>query len=1020
MPPPPRGGWLPSLALTRTVTARMLLLALVAVGVIVWRGMPVELIPSGFTPPFLFVQVPTLRAAPADIEQRIAIPAEELLATVRNVNRIGTRIGTNSASFLMEFRDGTDMDAAWNQVRDRLDRLRPELGDEMGRTLIWKYNPADDPMVWFGLSGTAHRTLSAATVDAVITPRLERIPGVSRVEAFGAAEPTVIIALDEPAVASAGLTVAELVEQLARDNFALAVGSIEDAGRVIPLRLTARFGSVEELRETPVGNGRRLGDVARVEVEDRADDALFRVNGEDAVMLAVYREAGANAVETSARVVRALEHELPGDPALEGLSLHVFFAQGDVITEALDNLGQTALWGGAFAVLVLFLFLRRPGMTLVVAAAIPLSMLLTLVVMQAMGRTLNVLSLTGMMLAVGMVVDNAIVVTENIQRRRQEGLPPREAALHGAAEVALAITVATLTTVVVFLPLILMSGSETLSFYLAEIGLPVCAGLLASLLVSLFFLPLASVMALGQGLPPDLPAVRWLEDALFRLVTLALRRRGDAFLIILLAFATVAWPLPRVIQTDRAEANINDFRVWMTFDDRTGPDERRAAASMAEAALLEAADELGIAHLMLRYGSGVARPQLRAFLRPPGERALDREEIIERAVERLPSVPGMNVSLAWDSTGSPNEPVTVRVVGPDSNRLAELGDAFGQRLRLIPGIRSVQVEGGEAGREELHLRVDRERSSRLGLSPMMVGAVVDYSLRGRRLPDLQREGDVLPVRVEGEGTERRELVDLMSLELAGMDEEGNRQGISLDTVTSVELRRGYTSISRENRRTSLSLTLYTDREDLDRLAREIDAAAAAFDWPRGYALEKGDRFRALEEGAEDRRFALVLAITFVFLLMGVLFESIRVPFVILFSIPFAFVGVYWTLYLTGTPFDTMAGVGMVLLVGIVVNNAIVLIDRVQELRRAGRGIDRAIAEGARDRLRPILMTALTTIFGLVPMAIGTSALVGIPYAPLGRAVIGGLIASTLTTLVVVPLVYRVILGGRTDTGPERA
>lgn len=1006
-----RGSWLPALALTRTVTARMLLMALVVVGLLVWRGMPVELIPSGFTPPFLFVQVPTLRAAPADIEQRIAMPAEELLATVRNVTRMGTRISTNSASFILEFRDGTDMDAAWNQVRDRLDRLRPQLGDEIGRTLIWKYNPADDPLVWFALGGSRGRSLSAATVDAVLVPRLERIPGVSRVEAFGAAEPTVVIALDEPAVATAGLTTAELIERLSRDNFALAVGTLQEAGRVLPVRLTARVHSVEELRALEVGNGRRLGEIARVEVIDRQEDAVFRVNGQDAVMVAVYRESGANAVATSARVVRALEQELPRDPALEGLSLHVFFSQGDVILEALGNLRETALWGGLFAVIVLFLFLRRPGMTLMVAGAIPLSLLLTLIVMQLFGRTLNVLSLTGMMLAVGMVVDNAIVVTENIQRKRQRGLSRHDAALQGAAEVALAITVATLTTVVVFLPLILMSGSETLSFYLSEIGLPVCAGLLASLLVSLFFIPLGSLVALGRQPPPDLAGVRWMEDTLARVVALALRRRADAILLVVLAFATVAWPLPRVIQTDRAEANINDFRIWLNFSDRMSPDERREAAIRAEQALLAQADELGIAHLMLRLGTGVSRPQLRAFLVAPGERKLDRDTIIERAVEGLPTIAGMDTSLSWDSTGSPNEPVTVQLVGPDSVRLAELAEEMARRLRTLSGVTSVQVEAGDAGREELHVRVQRDRAIGLGLTPLMIGAAIDYSLRGRPLPSMQRDDDVLPVRVEGDGTEERELLDLLSMELPvlpGLDIEGADR-VTLESVTTIAMRRGYPSISREDRRTSLSLTLYTTREDLEGLGREIDAVAAGFDWPRGYSLQKGSRFRALEEGAEDRRFALVLAITFVFLLMGVLFESIRVPFIVLFSIPFAFVGVYWTLYLTGTPFDTMAGVGMVLLVGIVVNNAVVLVDRASWLNREGLPLDAALIQAGGERLRPILMTALTTVFALIPMALGEGSIAGIPYYPLARAVIGGLIASTFLTLIWVPVFTLLLL-----------
>lgn len=979
----------------------MLLVAMVVLGVIARLNIPVELIPSGFTPPFLYVEVPTLRAAPADVEARVGIPVEERLSTVRNVAELRGRISSTSAGFFLTFRDGTDMDVAYNQVRDRIDRVMPTLDDSVGQYFVWKYDPTDEPIIFFGVS-FPEDVNAAWLIDNLIVPRLERQPGVSRVEAYGAPSRVVSIEVDDRLASAAGVGLAGVIDRLSNDNFSLSGGTIEDGGNRLPLRVTSRYDSLAEIASLPVGNGLRLSDIASVEVEDRAEKAVYRINRTPSVFLAVYKESTANTVDVAAAVRTRVDETLATDPRLEGFDAAWFFDQGTLIEGAIDTLEETALWGGLFAIIVLTFFLRRVGMTVLITLAIPASLLMTVVVMYFMGRTLNVLSLTGLMLSVGMVVDNAIVVVESIQSRMLLGDKPREAAVKGTGEVALAVVVATLTTVVVFAPLILMTGNETFSFYLSQIGLPVCVALIASLLISLVFLPLAAAFSLSARQPAEVVVVTWLQDKYAVALAWALRHRVDAMLVGTVALISLFVVRTQVPRTDQSEPNFNDFSVFVEMPDEAGWSERVDTLLAYETAIWDAREALGVENLMVRMGSG-RRPQVRAFLVPPEERELSREEIIANASQMLPQFAGVRTSLDWGDSGSATDAMSVRVVGPDSRVLARLAEEAARRMRHVNGVTSVRTEAGDDGGEELHFVVDRERALRLGLSAATVGGTIDFALRGRELERLRTPTEELPILVQGDLSEVDEVSEIVQLRLPSVVSD-----VVLSDVSTLQRERGWGTIDRENRRTVASITIMSQREDLDVLRGELDQVLDGMDWPRGYSRELGGRFEALEADRRDQNLAVLLAVCFVFLLMGVLFESIVLPFSILLSIPFAFVGVYWALFLTNTSFDMMAGVGVIILIGIVVNNAIVLVDRIGDLRQGGMARAAAVCEAGRQRLRPIVMTAATTIFGLVPMAIGTQSLVGIPYAPLGRAIIGGLAASTVLTLFVVPLFYTLL------------
>ena len=993
--------FIPKLAVNRPTAVMMLFLAMLVIGAIAYLQIPLELLPAGYTPPFLYLQIPTRQSTPSDVEQEIAIPTEEMLNTVRHIKRLKGRVMANSAGFLIEFQDGTDMDLAYNQVRDRLERLMPDLPEEVGHPFIWKYDPNADPIFWVGITFDEELSNPHHFIELNLVRKLERVAGVSTIEMNGADEKIISIDIDQKLASSANVGTYQLVRQLMGDNFALSSGELYEDDRLFPVRVMARYETIQDIQRIPVGKESNLQDVGTVSYDFEKEDTIHRINGKKGVFITVFKEAEANTVEVCKNLETYLK-EIKKDPKFKNFTFHFFFNQGNLITDSLDNLTDTALLGGFFAVIILFLFLKRPRTTLIVSLGIPISLLITVIVLYFTNNTLNVLSLMGLMLSVGMVVDNGIVVIENIQRFQTSGKSRKEAAISGASEVGLAILVATTTTVVVFLPLIFSSGNETLSFFLGKIGVPVIVSLLASLVVSLVLIPPATTRLAQSKVVEPGAVMKLLEKGYASGLKWILSHRTDAFVIMAVLMFSITIPMENIKKADEASSNINDFRLRFNFPSNYNLEQKNDYFKALEQNCKEQWADLEIKDMVVSLGGRRSRPEVRVFLNPPEERKKSRDEIIKEFTELIPESPGVEWKIGWGRGGSgDSSSVTVTLVGPSSARLAELSVGVIRRLKEVPGVVSIDTDIGETGSDELLFTMDRDNMNRSGLSPTIVGGTVDYALRGRRLPNFHGRDHEIEMWVKVNEADRDELSDLNRMDLQGTTGTRTR----LDTVTNRVFSKGYGQINRENGKTVLAIQLSTTEDDLKALSEEIDKVLAGIALPRGYRIEKGNRFKKMEENEDTLSSSLLMAIVFVFLLMAILFESLVIPFSILLSVPFALLGVYWLLYITQTTMDVMAGVGMVILVGIVVNNAIVMVDRVQQLRRQGLERKQALIQGGCQRLRPILMTALTTICGLIPMALGSAGLIGIPYAPLGRTVIGGLIASTFLTLFVVPLFY---------------
>jgi HAE1 family hydrophobic/amphiphilic exporter-1 len=996
---------LPSFAYSRPVTVIVTFVALLVLGALAWVRVPMQLMPDGFEPRFLWVWVPYANSTPTETDDVIVSPIEEQLSTLSGVKVIRSRARPDSATFAIEFHPSIDMDEAYNDTVDRLERAMPDLPEEVERYGVFKFNPDDEPIVWAGVTFPDEVDDPYRVVNKVIIPQIERVPGVASVDSWGSRSRRIFVDYDRDRMLAHGVNLEQVQRSLGNDNFQMSGGRITSEGAVRHVRSLARFPDAEVLERYPInGDGLVLGDIADISLRGVASADINRVNGRRASAIAVRKESSANTVEVAKRVEAVLE-EIRSDKRVEGSDFIVFFSQGDLIAESNRTLRDAALTGGLFSVLVLWIFLREWRMTLLISASIPFSLLITITVLYFRGDSLNLIGTMGLMLAVGMVVDNAIVVIESIYRRRAEGIPLQEAAVGGTAEVGLAIVASTATTMVVFLPVILMSEDADAGFFLEALGLPVVFALGASLLVALVFAPLATRFVGGGEIKPDPAWLTWLSGKYEALLQGTLRRRADATAsIIATLMLTVMVAVPGVQCTQSAEGGLNDFNIRFTVPRDATPRQREDVVHTLEDIVEADKDRWAVRAYRAELDGSATRGEITVFLKDDGE--LSREEVIEEAKTKLPKeIPGVTASIGWSQENESSQ-MKMTIFGQDMAVLEELGDEVVRRVQHVDGVLAAERDIDDQGLDEIRLRPDREALNRYGVSAMSVASTVAFAMRGRALDPIGTGLTEVDVETRLELEDRSDLETLLDFPVFS---PVTMSLVPVRALADSEYGKGPQSIRRQNRRTSIQVTIDLQK-DVERsdITPALGAALEDMALPRGYSVDNDD-WRA-EQDAENAAifFAMGMSVCFVYLLMGILFESWLLPVSILATIPMAMMGAFWGLFLTDTPMDTMAGIGLIVLNGVVVNNGIVLVDLITQLRHEGMPRDEAIREACRRRLRPILMTAVTTIFGLLPMAFGSSDFIGIPYAPLGRTVIGGLTAATVLTLVFVPWLYAVL------------
>jgi len=1048
-------------ATRRRVTVLMVTVAIVLFGMVSLSRLKLNLLPD-LSYPTLTVRTDLTGAAPLELETLVTRPIEEAVGIIRNVRNVRSVSRSGQSDVILEFAWGTDMDLAGIDVREKLDLL--ELPLAASRPILLRFDPSSEPVMRIAFMDTeawAASERAASTnprerlkmlrrfADERLKNELESVEGSAAVKASGGYEDEIQVFVDQGRLAQLGLSIETVSRRLAEENVNLSGGRLEQGSERFLVRTLNEFSSVQDMADSiiAVKDGRPvyLRDVARVESGYKDRDAITRVNGRESVELAVYKEGDANTVQLAGGVrarLAELEKNLPA-----GSELKVVYDQSKFISSAIGEVREAAIIGGLLAILVLYLFLRDARATLITGVAIPVSVIGTFLLMYAFDLSLNIMSLGGIALAVGMLVDNAVVVLESIVRRREQGMSQVDAAREGTREVATAVTAATLTSVAVFFPMVFISGVAGQLF--KDQALTVTFALVFSLVVAITLVPM---LAAGRPALPPQPDAAPLGRASARLARLAALRRRAAGAVS--AFFRRLFSLPvRLTQAGlRAVERAYHPALQWSLAHRGRVVAVAVAALLATAALVprlgtELIPQLsqGEFILDLRLAPGtpleetdraVAAAQLMTTAQPevaqsysvtgtgnrldanptdagentgrisvtlaPGSKRDDEDRVIGRLRSGLDQLAGVQYQFSRPALFSFATPLEVEIAGYDLDRLRDAASQV--RLAMEQSERFSDIKSTvEAGSPEIQILFDQERASGLGLEVRELADRVVSSVRGdvaTRYKLRDRKIDVLVRSVDTRASSIEEIRNLIV-------NPGSAQPVPLSAVAEVRLATGPAEIRRARQERVAIVSANLARGDLGSAVGELERIVDGIQLPAGTTVSVSGQSEEMKQSFASLQFTLVLAVFLVYLVMASQFESLLHPFVILLTIPLALIGAVWAMYLTGTTVNVVAYIGVIMLAGIVVNQSIVLIDAVNQARARGLDKHAAIVEGGRTRLRPILITKLTTILGLMPMALGLGEGAEIRQ-PMAITVIGGVAISGFFTLLVIPVVYSLL------------
>ncbi|MFH1998449.1 MAG: efflux RND transporter permease subunit [Planctomycetota bacterium] len=963
--------------------------------------------------------------APAEVENLVTTQVEEAAGVLKGLRSIHSVSRPGVSEVTLEFDWGASMDMLSMDVREKLDRL--VLPEDAEDPVVLRFDPSLDPIMRLAFVGTGDLADIRQVADRKIKQVFETIKGVAAASVKGGFEEEIQINIDQERLAAMGISMDQVRQVVGASNINLPGGLLESSDSQFLIRMVNEFDSIEEIADLIISRGShslvRLIDVAEVKRGFREREEITRVNGTESVEIDIFKEGDANIVQTAAEVrerMDSLAAQLP-----EGSHLFTLFDQSRFIERAVDEVRTAALVGGALAVLILFAFLRHVRSTLIIATSIPLSVLATFMCMYRMDLSLNIMSLGGLTLGIGMLVDNAIVVIESIfRKRRDEGLSMTGAAIEGTVEVGGAVVASTLTTVAVFLPIVFVEGVAGQLF--GDMAITVTLSLLASLVIAVTLIPMLSAAG-SRGAPASEKALKttelkttenvtpmtlgWFSTLYDRFLRGALRLRWTTLFAAAVLFCA-AWAAMPLIETELIPAiSEGEFFFEATLPEGTPLETTNRALRQMERLT---SDELGVECCYSTVGSRLVAGGMSLSTKAEhyGQMNVvlaDRDDEIgeEACAERLrrgfEAIPDLAVKHGKPSYFSLKTPIEVILFSEDRSALDRYAAQVEQVLGRVPGLVDLR-SSLEEGSPEFRIIFDRDRLASLGMDMLTLSDTMRNRLQGvvpTRFKDQDRQIDI---RVRNCEADRAGLDDIKNLIVPGGPEG---KPIRLLTLADVQIDRGPAEIHRIGQQRAAVLTGNLEGRSLGAVVNDIRAELASLPPMPGVAVELGGQNEEMQVSFNSLCFALGLAVFLVYLVMASTFESLVHPFVVLFTLPLAGVGVVAGLLLTGTEVSVIVLIGVVMLVGIVVNNAIVLIDKVNQLRREGMGKRDAVIRACHVRLRPILMTTLTTVLGLLPMALSVGEGAEL-RSPLAITVSFGLMMSTLLTLVVIPAVYMVV------------
>ena len=1005
---------LAELSIKRPVSTIMLFVSLVVVGLIAAVRLPLESMPE-MTAPFVFVQLPYPGSTPEEVERNVLRPAEEALGTMSGIQSISGRANADGAQLMVWFTDwGRDVAVAAADARQRLDASRDQLPSDFQRYFIWRFSTNDQSAMTVRLTSKGGDLRSQADrIDRDFKRQLERLPGVARVEVDGIPQMEVEIALHPDRLTAAGVALNELVSRMQSANFAVSAGEIEDGGMRLRVQPIGELSNLQQLRDMPVNaKGIRLGDIADVALKPKRMDYARIIDGRPAVAIDIYKERTANLVDMS-KVVRAKLDEIKASGSARGIDMEVVDDAGQGVISSLSALAEAGAIGLVLSIAVLFFFLRHWPSTLMVTLAIPICFIMTLGFMYFSGVTLNVLSMMGLLLAIGMLVDNAVVVVESIyQERERHPDNPRYASIIGTKHVAIALTAGTLCHCIVFLPN--MFGTRNmLTIQLSQIAITITVSLLASWLVAVSLIPMLSArlktppaVASHKGIIPRLQS----RYAKFLRWTLEHRGASVAGILLVIAISIVPMMLSKKSMMDAQDPDRVD--IFYQWNGAYTKDQMGDEIAKVERYINANRQRFHVKQLNSRWGEqGWARTTIRLDVKD----ASLVSKIEEDVRKGMPKSARAKIGIGNQQDDTGQQGVSVNLLGDSGQGLKDLAADLLPALARQPELRDVRIDSGDQN-SELTISVDRVRAASYGFSSSDVAKYVGMALRGSNLREFQRDQKQIPVTVRFAGAEQSRIEDLQGFMVQAAD---GRQ-VPLMAMVNAQVKPSANQIQRSDRQTSLKIQANVSPGSTGEQAHAaIEKVFKATSFPPGYGytFKSGNGFQGGDEMMSQMLFNLLIAVIMIYIVMAAVFESLLFPAAIMSGVVFSIFGVFWAMFLTGTTFNIMAFIGILVLMGVVVNNGIVMIEHINNRRRAGMSRTDALVEGSKERLRPILMTMGTAILAMVPIAVSNTQIAGDgpPYNPMARAIAGGLAFSTLVSLLFLPTIYAILDDWRAAT-----
>ncbi|SHK34609.1 efflux RND transporter permease subunit [Paramaledivibacter caminithermalis] len=1016
---------LSKIAVKRPVTIVMITFMIIILGVVSLTKLPIDLFPE-IEVPIAIVSTSYSGVGSQEMEELVTKPIEEAIATVSDIENVRSISSEGSSIVVAEFAFGTDMDFATLDMREKVDMVKGLLPEEAGTPMVLKIDPNAFPIIQLSLSNGGDLAKLQVIGEDSIKPKLERLPGVASVDVSGGKENQIEVVVNMEKLNGYGLTIDRLSQILRAENLNLPGGEVKKGKQKLTIRTMGEFQSVEEISSLPItlpsGGIVYLSDIADVNMNYKEVESIVKTNGKNSINISIQKQSGTNTVKVADRVNQELEKLKNEFPDIE---INVVMDQSEFIKQSIDNVIKNAIVGAVLAIFILYLFLRNVRTTFIIGTAIPISIIATFILIYFYGITLNMMTLGGLALGVGMLVDNAIVVLENIYRFRQEGYSRKEAAIKGAQEVGMAVTASTLTTVAVFLPMVFVEGITSAIF--KEFSLSVAMSLGASLIVSLTLIPMLCSKFLkvdrmqGKKHHGRFRLFDFLYDSFDKIfakvesiykkiLNWAIGHRKSTVAIAIAIFITSMASAVMVGAEFFPETDEGQFTVNISLPEGSKLESTHEVVLEIEDSIKNIKEvetifsTIGSTGRRFSSSNSSNTGSVYVVLKDLKDRKRSTSEVADEVRKMVMDIPGAEVGVEVTSQGmggGTGAPISVDIKGDDLDELKKIADDLKTSIEGIEGTREVKSSFGE-GIPEVQIKIKRKNASQYGLTSAQIASSIKGTILGQTATRYKFDGEEIDVVIKGDSIFKESISNLGQTSIKtpmGID-------VPLNQIADISIDRGPVTINRDDQVRTVSVTSQIMGRDLGSITKDIEKVLSQYPMPEGYSYDISGQNEDMMESFEDLFMALLLAIVLVYMVIASQFESLIHPFTIMFSVPLAVSGGMFGLFITGRSLSVPAFIGIIMLAGIVVNNAIVLVDYINTRRTNGENRKEAIINAGPIRLRPILMTTLTTVLGLLPLALGIGEGAE-TQAPMATVVIGGLLLSTLLTLVFIPVLYTI-------------